>query len=69
MRSFASLRMTDESERIGESTARATYADFLANDRFDVMECLPEIERPTLVIGGEDDRMAPPKYQSFLADL
>ena len=55
-------------ERVGESTARATYADFLANDRFDVIERLGEIALPTLVIAGEDDRLTPPKYQQLLAD-
>ncbi len=53
---------------VGQSAAQATYADFLANDRFDVMERLQEIKAPTLVLGGEDDQMAPPKHQQFLAD-
>jgi pimeloyl-ACP methyl ester carboxylesterase len=55
-------------ERVGQATARATYADMLATDRFDVMERLAEIAPPTLVIAGEDDRLTPPKYQRFLAD-
>ena len=68
-----SERVSDETrawlgERVGESTARAAYADFQATDRFDLMERLPEIILPTLVIAGEDDTMTPPKYQQFLAD-
>lgn len=55
-------------ERIGKASAQATYADFLANDRFDVMNRLGEIKAPTLVIGGGDDRMTPPKFSQYLAD-
>jgi pimeloyl-ACP methyl ester carboxylesterase len=55
-------------ERVGQSSAQATYADFVANDRFDVMERLSEIEMPTLVIAGQDDQMTPPKFQQFLAE-
>lgn len=55
-------------ERVGQSTAQATYADFLATDRFDAMERLAEVRLPTLVIAGEDDQMTPPKYQRFLAE-
>jgi pimeloyl-ACP methyl ester carboxylesterase len=55
-------------ERIGQSSAQATYADFVANDRFDVMERLGEVRQPTLVLGGEVDKMTPPKFQSFLAE-
>jgi pimeloyl-ACP methyl ester carboxylesterase len=55
-------------QRVGQATAQATFADCLANDRFDVMERLPEVHQPTLVIAGEDDRMTPPKYQTFLAE-
>lgn len=55
-------------ERAGRSTPQAAYADFLANDRFDVMERLPEIKASTLVVAGQDDQMAPPKFQQFLAE-
>jgi len=55
-------------ERIGQSTAQATYADFLANDRFNVMDRLEQVRQPTLVLGGEVDKMTPPKFQTFLAE-
>ena len=55
-------------EHIGHASAQATYADFLANDRFDVMTRLGEITAPTLVIGGSDDRMTPAKFSQFLAE-
>jgi pimeloyl-ACP methyl ester carboxylesterase len=41
-------------------------ADFMACDRFDVMERLGEIEVPTLVIAGSADQLTPVKYARFL---
>jgi 3-oxoadipate enol-lactonase len=52
----------------GRATAQAVYADFQANDAFDVMARLGEILVPTLIIGGADDGMAPAKFQQYLAD-
>lgn len=48
--------------------AVTTYADFRANNAFDVMERLGTITTPTLVIGAAEDRMAPPKFSEFLAE-
>jgi pimeloyl-ACP methyl ester carboxylesterase len=53
---------------IGKASAQATYADFQANNSFDVMSRLSEIKAPTLVVGGSDDRMAPLKFTEFLAN-
>jgi len=53
--------------RMGNASAQATHADFLANNNFDVMNRLGEIRAPTLVIGGSEDRMAPRKFAEFLA--
>ncbi|MBI3076969.1 MAG: alpha/beta hydrolase [Deltaproteobacteria bacterium] len=47
---------------------QAIYADFLANNSFDAMGQLGGIAVPTLVIGGSDDRMAPPKFSQYLAE-
>jgi len=52
----------------GQATAQAVYADFMANNGFDVMERLGEIGVPVLVVGGADDKMAPPKYQQALGE-
>jgi pimeloyl-ACP methyl ester carboxylesterase len=52
----------------GRATAQAAYADFQANDAFDVMARLGEILVPTLIIGGAEDTMAPAKFQQYLAD-
>ncbi len=54
-------------ERTGQARAQATYADFQANNNFDVMTRLPEIQTPTWVVGGSEDRMAPQKFAEFLA--
>ena len=54
-------------EKTGQASAQAAYADFQANNNFDVMNRLPEIHVPTLVAGGSDDRMAPQKFAEFLA--
>ena len=51
-----------------QATAQAAYADFQANDAFDVMARLGEILVPTLIVGGAEDSMAPPKFQQYLAD-
>jgi pimeloyl-ACP methyl ester carboxylesterase len=55
-------------DMIGDASAQATYADFQANNNFDVMARLPELKVPTLVIGGDADKMAPEKFCNFLAD-
>ncbi len=52
----------------GQATAQAVYADFLANDRFDVMADLGRISSPALVVGGQDDRLTPPKFLAYLGE-
>jgi len=42
--------------------------DFLACDRFDVMDRLGKIHCPTLVLCGEEDSLTPPKYSHLLRD-
>ena len=46
-----------------------TAADFRACDRFDVMDRLPEIDLPVLIICGADDNLTPVKYSAYLARL
>lgn len=46
--------------------AEVTLGDFLACDRFDVMDRLGEIDVPVLIICGEDDKLTPPKYAEYL---
>jgi len=44
------------------------HGDFVACDSFDERERLGEIEYPTQVICGSDDKLMPVKYSQFLAD-
>jgi len=45
---------------------KVTLGDFLACDRFDRMNELEKVTCRTLVVCGEDDRMAPEKYSRYL---
>jgi len=42
------------------------YGDFLACDRFDLMDEVEKIEIPTLVLCGKEDELTPVKYSKFL---
>ena len=53
--------------RVATASARATYADFAANNGFDIRERLAEIPIASLVVAAADDQMAPPKFGEFLA--
>lgn len=44
------------------------YGDYLACDRFNVMEAINKIEVPTTVICGREDRMTPLKYAKYLVE-
>ena len=43
-----------------------TRGDFLACNRFDLLERLPFIEVPVLVVSAQDDKLTPPKYADLL---
>ena len=40
--------------------------DFKACNRFDIREKLKEIRRPTLILCGQEDRLTPVKYSTYL---
>ena len=71
---FAASEKTDPERLrpISEATARGTpqvaLGDFKACDAFDVMERLPSIVVPVLVITSEEDKLTPPKYGIFLEE-
>lgn len=49
-----------------QSRAEVLYGDYLACDRFDLMNEIEKITLPTLILCGEDDQLAPVKYSQFL---
>lgn len=69
---FAASPKTDPAmlQNIMEANARCpaqvALGDFLACDRFDVMDRLTDINLPILIISGDDDRLTPPKYADYL---
>ena len=58
---------------VGRDALRQTgpdvlLGDFVACDRFDIMERLAEIQVPVLVIGGSVDKLTPLKYSRYLTE-
>jgi len=51
-----------------QSDLQTVINDFSACNQFDLMDSLPEITCPTLVLSAELDMMTPPKYGQFLSD-
>lgn len=45
---------------------RVRHGDFVVCDRFDLMGQIQKIALPTLVLGGTDDVVTPPKYVEYL---
>jgi pimeloyl-ACP methyl ester carboxylesterase len=56
-------------KRCTTKDAALTAADFRCCDRFDLMADLDRIDRPVLVMAAAEDRLTPPKYGAFLADV
>jgi pimeloyl-ACP methyl ester carboxylesterase len=50
-----------------DTDPRVTYADWVADDTFDVMSRVADIRVPALVVCGAEDRLTPVKYHRFLA--
>jgi pimeloyl-ACP methyl ester carboxylesterase len=55
-------------QRMVEIKSSILLGDMVACDGFDVTDRLSEIDCPTLVICGEEDRMTPKRYSQFLVD-
>jgi len=62
----ASLRKLAE-EQLRSCPGIVTHGDLSACDKFDVITRIGEINVPTLIIGGKQDAMTPPKYSEYLA--
>jgi pimeloyl-ACP methyl ester carboxylesterase len=71
---FASSENTEASlslpfrDDLTKCKPKVAYGDFQACNQFNVIERLPEISVPVLVISAEDDNLTPPKYARFLED-
>ncbi|HEX9067844.1 MAG TPA: alpha/beta hydrolase [Ktedonobacterales bacterium] len=50
------------------TTAGALYHDLAACNAFDMMAELPSITQPALVISGEEDKLTPVKYATYLSE-
>ena len=55
-------------EALINGSPQILYDDFLACNQFDVRKQLSQIDVPTLIIGGTEDKMTPMKYSAYLAD-
>jgi pimeloyl-ACP methyl ester carboxylesterase len=51
----------------GQASCQTYFRDFSACNQFDVRERLGQIQLPSLVVCGREDRMTPLKYSQFLA--
>jgi pimeloyl-ACP methyl ester carboxylesterase len=60
---YAVATLSGDMRTAGVETVRG---DYRAADGFDVMGELAEIDLPTLVIVGAEDRLTPPKYAEYL---
>lgn len=55
-------------DRLLLTDPQITRGDYLACNQFDVRDRLNAIQVPTLVIGGEVDKMTPPAWSEFLGE-
>lgn len=55
-------------KRMAETRPSVLAADFKACNEFDVTERLEEIQKPTLILCGVEDKMTPSRYSNYLAD-
>ncbi|MGC1121287.1 MAG: alpha/beta hydrolase [Candidatus Methanofastidiosia archaeon] len=60
--------MTHSRKEMLTTPPRVIYNDFMACDKFNVMEEIHRISIPTLVIAGQQDVLTPLKYSQYLAD-
>lgn len=56
------------SERMLMTRPTVLHSDFVACNAFDESAALPQINLPTLVLCGQEDRLTPLHYAQFLAD-
>ncbi len=59
--------LEDAAEEMKAVSTQVLWADFQACDNFNVIDSIQQINLPTLVICGQEDRMTPVKYSEYLA--
>lgn len=62
------LFMASLIEDISQVSPETIYGDLLACDRFDITGEIGEIDIPTLMLCGDDDKMTPPEYSKELKE-
>ncbi len=55
-------------ERMAETRPSVLHGDFVGCDLFNQMEEVQNIQRPTLVVCGEEDKLTPSRYSKYLAE-
>lgn len=55
-------------EAVGPVAPGMLHRDLSACDRFDMMDDLGRVAQATLIVVGEEDRLTPPKYATYLRD-
>ena len=55
-------------ERMAETRPSVLYNDFLACDAFNIADQIEQIQTPTLILCGTEDKMTPLKYSESLRD-
>jgi pimeloyl-ACP methyl ester carboxylesterase len=53
-------------EQLLQCRPEVLYGDFLACDRFDIIDEVARIDLPTLILCGNEDELTPVKYSEFL---
>jgi pimeloyl-ACP methyl ester carboxylesterase len=56
------------SERMAQTRPSVLHGDFIASDKFEVMDQITDIHQPTLIICGADDQLTPLRYSQYMAD-
>jgi len=65
----ASQKLKELAEmRMAETRPSVLFSDFKACNEFDVTDRLEEIQKPTLVLCGAEDKMTPLRYSQYLAE-
>lgn len=59
--------VTEDHQRLAQTDPQVLHDDFVACHAFNVMDRLPLIRVPTLILAGEVDKMTPPEFSHFLA--